>query len=130
MSEIDARAASDQVQLATLRRTESVAVLADLKTWLWEQATLKTLSIGKAAAYVTRNGGRTWRRLDRGLPQQQAWWTVKRQAMAGDARDPVGLYLGTTQGELWASRDEGERWSCIARGLPEIYALETAEPAR
>jgi photosystem II stability/assembly factor-like uncharacterized protein len=84
---------------------------------------------GQAAAYVTRNGGKTWRRLDGGLPQEQAWWTVKRQAMAGDAREPVGLYLGTTSGELWASRDEGERWSCLARHLPEIYAVETAEPA-
>jgi photosystem II stability/assembly factor-like uncharacterized protein len=84
---------------------------------------------GKAAAYVTRNGGRAWQRLDRGLPQEQAWWTVKRQAMAGDARDPVGLYVGTTSGEIWASRDEGERWTCIARHLPEIYALETADVA-
>jgi hypothetical protein len=84
---------------------------------------------GRAAAFVTRNGGRTWRRLDGGLPQEQAWWTVKRQAMTRDAGEPVGLYLGTTGGELWASRDEGERWSCLARHLPEIYALETGEPA-
>lgn len=47
--------------------------------------------------------------------------------MAGDSLDPVGLYLGTTSGELWASRDEGERWTCVARHLPEIYAVETAE---
>ena len=85
---------------------------------------------GTAAAYVTRDGGKTWRRLDRGLPQEQAWWTVKRQAMTRDGRDPVGLYLGTTGGELWASRDEGDRWTCLARSLPEIYALETGEPAR
>jgi photosystem II stability/assembly factor-like uncharacterized protein len=90
----------------------------------------RTCPGGKAAAYVTRNGGRTWRRLDGGLPQRQAWWTVKRQAMAGDSRDPVGLYLGTTSGELWASRDQGERWKCLARHLPEIYAVEAAEPAR
>jgi hypothetical protein len=82
---------------------------------------------GVPAAYVTRNGGRSWRRLASGLPARQAWWTVKRQAMAADARDPVGLYLGTTGGELWASRDEGNRWSCLARHLPEIYAVETAE---
>ena len=84
---------------------------------------------GEAAAYVTRNAGRTWRRLDRGLPQEQAWWTVKRQAMAGDAREPVGLYVGTTSGEIWASRDEGARWTCLARHLPEIYALEAADVA-
>lgn len=81
---------------------------------------------GVPAAYVTRNGGRTWQRQDGGLPREQAWWTVKRQALAADGRDPVGLYLGTTSGELWASRDEGEQWRCIARHLPEIYAVETA----
>jgi hypothetical protein len=87
----------------------------------------RTCPGGQAAAYVTRNGGRSWRRLDAGLPRSQAWWTVKRQAMAGDARDPVGLYFGTTSGELWSSRDEGERWTCLARHLPEIYAVEAAE---
>jgi hypothetical protein len=50
---------------------------------------------------------------------------VKRQAMAGDSHDPVGLYFGTTSGELWASRNEGRRWGVVARHLPEIYAVET-----
>jgi hypothetical protein len=58
----------------------------------------------------------------------QAWWTVKRQSMAADACDSVALYVGNTQGELWIGRDEGRRWSCIARHLPEIYAVETAAP--
>jgi hypothetical protein len=89
----------------------------------------RTSPQGKPAAYVTRNGGRSWQRLDGGLPESQAWWTVKRQAMTGDAQDPLGLYLGTTSGELWSSRDEGARWSCIARHLPEIYAVEVAAPA-
>ena len=47
--------------------------------------------------------------------------------MTGDALDPVGLYFGTTSGELWMSRDEGARWQLIARNLPEIYAVEAAE---
>jgi photosystem II stability/assembly factor-like uncharacterized protein len=87
----------------------------------------RTSPDGKPSVYVTRNGGKTWQRLDTGLPVEQAWWTVKRQAMSADARDPVGLYFGTTSGELWASRNEGERWTCIARNLPEIYAVEAAE---
>jgi photosystem II stability/assembly factor-like uncharacterized protein len=82
---------------------------------------------GRPAVYATSNAGRTWRRLDAGLPPRQAWWTVKRQAMCGDGQDPVGLYLGTTSGELWASRDEGRRWSCLARHLPEVYAVEAGE---
>ncbi len=81
---------------------------------------------GKPAAYVTRNGGRTWQRQAAGMPSTQAWWTVKRQAMTNDVYDPVGLYFGTTSGELWMSRNEGKRWTCIARHLPEIYAVETA----
>ena len=66
-------------------------------------------------------------RLDNGLPDEQAWWTVKRQAMTADSRDPVGLYFGTTSGDLWMSRDEGARWTTVARHLPEIYAVEAAE---
>lgn len=79
---------------------------------------------GKPAAYVTRNAGKTWRRLDKGLPKRDAWYTVFRQAMTADASDPVGVYFGTTCGELWASRNEGDKWSCIAQHLPQIYAVE------
>lgn len=81
---------------------------------------------GRPAVYGTRDGGASWRRLDAGMPQQQAWWTVKRQAMTADGRDSVGLYFGTTSGELWMSGDEGGQWRCIARHLPEIYAVEAA----
>jgi photosystem II stability/assembly factor-like uncharacterized protein len=86
----------------------------------------RTSPDGKPAVYVTRNGGNTWQRQDAGLPKSQGWWTVKRQCMTGDTRDPVGLYFGTTSGELWMSRDEGRKWSCMARHLPEIYAVEVA----
>jgi photosystem II stability/assembly factor-like uncharacterized protein len=86
----------------------------------------RTSPDGRPAAYVTRNAGRTWQRLDQGLPDGQAWWTVKRQAMTADTQATPALYLGTTSGELWIGRDEGARWSNIARHLPEIYALEVA----
>jgi photosystem II stability/assembly factor-like uncharacterized protein len=85
---------------------------------------------GKPATYVSRNSGKTWQRQDKGLPREQGWLTVKRQAMSGDARDPVGLYFGTTGGEVWASRNEGASWSCIARHLPEIYAVEAVAAGR
>ncbi len=87
----------------------------------------RTSPEGKPSIHVTRNGGKSWQRLDAGLPKSQAWWTVKRQAMTADTQDPVGLYFGTTSGELWMSRDEGKRWTCLARHLPEIYAVEAAE---
>jgi len=81
---------------------------------------------GKPAVYETRDGGKSWTRQDKGLPRGQAWWTVKRQAFAGDTSNPVGLYFGTTSGELWTSPGEGRSWALIARNLPEIYAVETA----
>jgi hypothetical protein len=81
---------------------------------------------GRPAAYVTRDAGATWQRQDRGLPPGQAWFTVKRQAMCADALDPVGLYFGTTGGEVWASRDEGASWECIRRHLPQVHAIEAA----
>jgi photosystem II stability/assembly factor-like uncharacterized protein len=87
----------------------------------------RTSPEGRPSVYTTKNGGKTWLRLDNGLPDVQAWWTVKRQAMTADTRDPVGLYFGTTSGDIWMSRDEGERWTTLARHLPEIYAIEAAE---
>ncbi len=86
----------------------------------------RTSPDGKPAAYVTRDAGKHWQRLDRGLPKEQAWFTVFRQAMSVDAHDPVGVYFGTTTGELWGSVNEGKTWSNIASHLPQIYAVEAA----
>jgi photosystem II stability/assembly factor-like uncharacterized protein len=87
----------------------------------------RTSPDGKPAVYRTENGGKSWQRLDSGMPERHAWWTVKRQAMCADFGKPVGLYFGTTSGELWMSGDEGRKWKCLARHLPEIYAVEAAE---
>ncbi|MCV2354361.1 glycosyl hydrolase [Paucibacter sp. B2R-40] len=86
----------------------------------------RTSPAGRPAAYVTRNAGKTWQRQDHGLPTDQAWWTLKRQAMTVDAQAVPALYLGTTSGELWIGREEGSKWFNIARHLPEIYAVEVA----
>ena len=67
--------------------------------------------------------GASWERQDRGFPTEQGWFTVKRQAFCADANAPLGLYLGTTGGEVWMSADEGESWRPIASHLPEIYSV-------
>lgn len=82
---------------------------------------------GRPAVYATYDAGASWQRLDTGLPRAQAWYTVRRQAMTADAHDPVGLYFGTTSGEIWGSADEGASWRCLARHLPLIHALSAAE---
>ena len=81
---------------------------------------------GKPAVYGSRDAGESWQRLDAGLPAEQAWFTVKRQAMAPDTLDPVGIYFGTTGGEVWASFDEGAAWQCLRAHLPHVYSVETA----
>jgi photosystem II stability/assembly factor-like uncharacterized protein len=85
----------------------------------------RTSPDGRPAAYVTHDAGTSWSRLDGGLPER-GWFTVKRQAMTVDDGDPVGIYFGTTSGEIWASADEGGSFRCIASHLPEIYSIETA----
>ena len=81
---------------------------------------------GRPAVYRTRDGGQSWQRQDQGFPAEQGWFTVKRQAFCADAGSPVGLYLGATNGEIWASGDEGGSWRQIAAHLPEIYSVVAA----
>lgn len=88
----------------------------------------RTSPLGRPAVNRTRDAAKSWQRQDRGLPAR-GWWTVKRQAMAVDARDPVGVYFGTTSGEVWGSADEGESWRALASHLPHVYAVEAAELA-
>lgn len=84
---------------------------------------------GAPAVYRTRDGGQSWERRDQGFPASQAWWTVKRQALCCDDHDPVGIYLGNTGGELWASTDGGDSFRCLFRHLPHIFSVTSGETA-
>lgn len=103
------------------RDPDSLWVLPMDGTTVWP----RTAPGGRPAVYRSRDAGKTWKRQDQGLPKSQAWWTVKRQAMTTDLREPTGIYFGTTSGEVWASRDEGRTFRCLARHLPHIYAVES-----
>lgn len=87
----------------------------------------RTSPDGRPASFVSRNGGRSWTRQAKGFPTEQGYFTVFRQAMKSDAGNPVSLYLGTTHGEIWKGRDEGESWTRIADHLPRILSLEVVE---
>ncbi len=79
-----------------------------------------------AAVWRTRDGGDSWTRQSTGLPQENAYVGVLREAMAIDRLDPAGIYFGTSAGELYASADEGETWSLVAGHLPPIHAVDVA----
>ena len=77
---------------------------------------------GRGVAYEGRR--RDVESFGEGLPAHPVWWTVKRQCLAVDGHDPIGVVFGTSTGEVWASRDEGTTWRCVARGLPHVYSVE------
>ena len=48
--------------------------------------------------------------------------------MCEDGERPLGLYFGTTSGEVWASPNEGKRFRCLFRHLPQVYAITAGHP--
>ncbi|HXR11532.1 MAG TPA: sialidase family protein [Gaiellaceae bacterium] len=86
----------------------------------------RTMLDGHAAVWQTKDAGSSWKPLRSGLPQNDAWLGVLREAMAIDSYDVPGLYFGTSTGQVFASADEGESWSEIATYLPPISSVEVA----
>jgi photosystem II stability/assembly factor-like uncharacterized protein len=72
----------------------------------------------------TGDGGDSWVRAGDGLPQRDAYVGVLREAMAVDRLDPVGVYFGTSTGQVYASADEGRTWARIADNLPPVWSVE------
>jgi hypothetical protein len=79
---------------------------------------------GKLRVYRSRSGGDEWEALTRGLPQQDCYVNVLRDAMAVDALDACGVYFGTTGGQVYGSRDGGDSWAPIVRDLPAVLSVE------
>jgi photosystem II stability/assembly factor-like uncharacterized protein len=81
---------------------------------------------GKLRVYRTRNAGASWEPLAKGLPQDGAYETVLRDAVAVDGLDSVGVYFGTRSGKVFGSADEGENWSELLDGLPPVISVKVA----
>jgi photosystem II stability/assembly factor-like uncharacterized protein len=79
---------------------------------------------GRLRVYRSRNGGNEWEALTDGLPQENCYVNVLREAMAVDRLDPCGIYFGTTGGQVYASADAGDHWSTVARDLPAVLSVE------
>ncbi len=79
---------------------------------------------GKLRVYRSRTGGDEWEPLTNGLPQENCYVNVLRDAMAVDSLDDCGIYFGTTGGQVYCSPDGGDTWSAIVRDLPAVLSVE------
>jgi photosystem II stability/assembly factor-like uncharacterized protein len=79
---------------------------------------------GKLRVYRSRTGGNEWEALTKGLPQENCYVNVLRDAMAVDSLDKCGIYFGTSGGQVYCSADAGDSWSPIVRDLPGVLSVE------
>jgi photosystem II stability/assembly factor-like uncharacterized protein len=79
---------------------------------------------GKLRVYRSRAGGNEWEPLTKGLPQENCYVNVLRDATCIDSLDPCGVYFGTTGGQVYASANGGDSWTPIVRDLPAVLSVE------
>lgn len=77
---------------------------------------------GSVVVNRTRDGGKTFEKLTRGLPQQNAYDLIYRHGLAVDNTGNI-LAMGSTTGSLWISENQGQDWQCASTHLPPIYCL-------
>ncbi len=80
---------------------------------------------GALKLWRSRDQGRTWRALTAGLPQKDHFVGVLRDAMSADPFSPAGVYFGTTGGEIFHSKDDGDTWEKLPAQFPRITTLKT-----
>lgn len=79
---------------------------------------------GRVRVYETRDAGVTWTPRGDGLPQQDAYLTILRQAFTTTGEgEGLGLYFGATSGDVFASPDAGASWHTAATRLPPVFAV-------
>jgi photosystem II stability/assembly factor-like uncharacterized protein len=86
----------------------------------------RTCPDGAPAIWRSENGGDSWKRLAKGLPKKESYFTVQRDAMDIDSLKSPAIYFGTTTGQLWMGREAGEDWECVFDALPPIHNVKVA----
>lgn len=79
---------------------------------------------GQLKVYRSKTGGETWQPLTNGLPQENCYVNILREAMAVDKCESSGIYFGTTGGQVYCSPDGGDHWQAIVRDLPAVLSVE------
>ena len=81
---------------------------------------------GRLRVHRTRDAGATWHELGDGLPDD-SWTVVLRDAACVDAADPTGVYVGTRDGCVYASADDGDTFTVVADHLPDVLVVRAVE---
>ena len=81
---------------------------------------------GRVVVTRTRNGGKSWERLENGLPQQDAYDLVFQHALDVDDSGNC-IRFGSTTGSLWISENQGDAWTTVSQNLPPVYCVRFAE---
>ena len=81
---------------------------------------------GKVRVYETRDAGASWTAHGDGLPQEDAYLTILRQAFDGDDGSPLGLYFGATSGDVFGSGDAGATWFSVASRLAPVASVRVS----
>ncbi len=82
---------------------------------------------GRVRVYGTRDAGATWRSLSDGLPQDEAYLTILRQAFDREGKGAdMGLYFGATSGDVFGSGDAGGSWFTVRERLAPVNSVRVA----
>ncbi len=76
---------------------------------------------GKLRVYRTRDEGKSWQALTKGLPQKNAYEVILRDAVVSAGNN---IFFGTKNGKLFGSSNDGDSWRMIEGSLPEICCVK------
>jgi photosystem II stability/assembly factor-like uncharacterized protein len=82
---------------------------------------------GRVRVYETRDAGASWEARGDGLPAENAFLTILRQAFGRSGSGPKReLYFGATSGDVFGSGDAGGTWFTAATKLPPVFSVRVA----
>jgi len=87
----------------------------------------RTTPEGAVRVWETRDAGASWQPRGNGLPEQDAYLTVLREAFDTNGEGAgLELYFGATSGAVFGSADAGATWARVAEDLPPVHSVRTA----
>ena len=84
---------------------------------------------GNVRVFETRDAGAGWTAHGDGLPSNDAYLTILRQAFGHDGGSPLGLYFGATSGDVFGSADAGATWFTVREHLAPVTSVRVAGPS-